>query len=187
MRITCWAASRKKTLPIWQTDMPKSDQGVSNDRYQLIPRTLIFLTRGESVLLLKGAPHKRIWANRYNGVGGHIERGEDAYSAARRELLEETGLIPDDLWLVGTVIVDTGENTGIGLYVMKGSCAEGQARPSEEGELEWVQFPEILEKDLVEDLPVLLPRVIKQKVSDPPFAARYYYDAGEKLVVEFCN
>ena len=68
--------------------MPIADQGVSSDRYQLIPRTLIFLTRGESVLLLKGAPNKRIWANRYNGVGGHIERGEDAHTAARRELLE---------------------------------------------------------------------------------------------------
>ncbi|HDN04919.1 MAG TPA: NUDIX domain-containing protein [Chloroflexi bacterium] len=167
--------------------MPVSDQGVSNDRYQLIPRTLIFLTRGESVLLLKGAPHKRIWAGRYNGVGGHIERGEDVHSAARRELLEETGLIPDDLWLIGTVIVDTGDDPGIGLYVMKGSCAEGQARPSEEGDLEWVAFNEILEKILVDDLPLLLPRVLKQKVSDPPFAARYSYDEREKLVVEFSD
>lgn len=165
--------------------MPLADQGVSSDRYQLIPRTLIFLTRGESVLLLKGAPDKRIWANRYNGVGGHIERGEDAHTAARRELLEETGLIPDDLWLVGTILIDTGEDTGIGLYVMKGSCAEGQPRPSKEGELEWVPFDEIEEKNLVEDLPMLLPRVLEQKVTDPPFAARYYYDEAEKLIVEF--
>ena len=165
--------------------MPVSDQGLSNDRYQLIPRTLIFLTRGESVLLLKGAPNKRIWANRYNGVGGHIERGEDVHSAARRELLEETGLIPDDLWLVGTVLIDTGEETGISLYVMKGYCTDGEANSSDEGSLEWVPFNEILERELVEDLPVLLPRVLKQKASDPPFAARYYYNDDEKLVVEF--
>ncbi len=165
--------------------MPKSDQGVSHDRYQLIPRTLIFLTRGESVLLLKGAPHKRLWANRYNGVGGHIERGEDIYSAARRELMEETGLIPDDLYLAGTVTVDTGENPGIGLYVLIGSSAQGQARPSEEGEPEWVPFNEILSKPLVDDLPVILPRLLQQKPSDPPFSARYYYDEEDNLVIEF--
>ena len=165
--------------------MPKSDQGVSHDRYQLIPRTLIFLTRGESVLLLKGAPRKRLWANRYNGVGGHIERGEDIYSAARRELMEETGLIPDDLYLAGTVTVDTGENPGIGLYVLIGSSAQGQVRHSEEGEPEWVPFDEILSKPLVDDLPVLLPRLLQQKPSDPPFSARYYYDEEDNLVVEF--
>ncbi len=72
--------------------MPASDQGVHNDRYQVIPRSLIFVRRGEQVLLLKGAAHKRLWANLYNGIGGHIERGEDALSAARRELAEESGL-----------------------------------------------------------------------------------------------
>lgn len=165
--------------------MPVSDQGVNKKRYQLIPRTLIFITRGESVLLLKGAATKRLWANRFNGIGGHVERGEDVNTAARRELLEETGLSPDELWLAGTVTVDTGENIGIGLYVMIGTCLEGELRSSEEGDLEWVPFTEIGSKPLVEDLPVLLPRVLQQNPDDPPFSARYYYDEGENLIVEF--
>jgi len=72
--------------------MPHSDQGVTADRYTVIPRTAIFLRRGDSYLLLKGAPTKRLWANKYNGLGGHVERGEDVLSATRRELLEETDL-----------------------------------------------------------------------------------------------
>ena len=69
--------------------MPQSDQGITKDRYTVVPRVAIFLRRGDAVLLLKGAPTKRLWANKYNGLGGHVERGEDAMSAARRELLEE--------------------------------------------------------------------------------------------------
>ena len=38
--------------------MPASDQGNLTERYHLVPRTLIFLTRGRQVLLIKGAPHK---------------------------------------------------------------------------------------------------------------------------------
>jgi 8-oxo-dGTP diphosphatase len=49
--------------------MPQSDQGVTKDRYTVIPRTAIFLRRGDSYLLLKGAPTKRLWANQYNGLG----------------------------------------------------------------------------------------------------------------------
>ena len=167
--------------------MPASDQGINKDRYMLIPRTLIFITRGESVLLLKGAAHKRIWSNRYNGLGGHIEKGEDVLTAAKRELLEETGLSPDQLWLCGTATINAGEEIGIGLYIMKGICLEGDPLPSDEGELEWVPFTEIGTKDLVEDLPVLLPRVIAHSPGDPAFFAHYHYNQNDELMVEISS
>ena len=65
--------------------MPASDQGIGEQRYMLIPRTLIFVTHEDQLLLLKGASDKRLWAERYNGIGGHVEQGEDVLSAARRE------------------------------------------------------------------------------------------------------
>jgi len=163
--------------------MPVADQGVDPSRYTLIPRVLLFLTCGEHVLLLKGAPTKRLWANLYNGIGGHVERGEDVLSAARRELLEETGLVFSDLWLCGIICVDTGQNPGIAIFIMRGECPEGVTIASLEGHPEWIHRSEFENLPLVEDLYTMLPRVLASKRTDSPFSAIYYYDRDDKLVI----
>jgi len=165
--------------------MPQSDQGISKTRYTVIPRTAVFLRRGDSYLLLKGAPTKRLWPNKYNGLGGHVERGENISAAAKRELLEESGLSVD-LWLCGTVMVDAGE-TGICMFLFSGECPEGEPRPSKEGTPEWIAYDSIPELEPVEDLPVLLAKIHHMQRGDPPFFAWSHYDEGEKLIVEFAE
>lgn len=167
--------------------MPVEDQGVTPGRFQVIPRTLIFLFDGDRVLLIKGAAHKRLWANRYNGVGGHIERGEDVITSAIRELFEETGLKDQDLWLCGTVMVDTGQNTGIVLFVLKGRYTGGQIVPSHEGSLDWVSLDLVPGLSGVEDLTIMVNRVAKMHVGDPTFSARSGYSSGGELVVSFSS
>ena len=163
--------------------MPKSDQGITKDKYMLIPRTAIFIRRGDEYLLIKGAPTKRLWAGKYNCLGGHVERGENVLFSAKRELLEESGLLAN-LWLCGTVIVDAGE-VGICLYVFCGEDVQGEIKAGEEGTVEWVKKDMVLNLPVVEDLPILLERIHKSQRSDPPFSARSFYDEDDKLKVVF--
>lgn len=167
--------------------MSRAEQGTDDltGRHLVVPRTLCFVTWGDEVLLLRGAPDKRIWPNRYNGVGGHIERGEDIRSAARREIAEETGLAVEELRLRGVVHVSPdAEGVGVMIFVFSARALQRQARPSAEGSAVWVRQGRWGELDLVDDLPQLLPRVLAPPDA-PLFFARSYYDEEGKLVVAF--
>jgi 8-oxo-dGTP diphosphatase len=146
---------------------------------------LVFVFNEKDVLLLKGAPTKRIWANRYNGVGGHVEASEDVYAAARREIWEETGLSVQDLALRGVVHIDTGQDTGIMLFVFTARSETRQTAASGEGTLEWVPEERLSAYDLVEDVPVLLTRIAGMPERAPPFFARYWYDEQDRLRISF--
>ena len=163
--------------------MPDSEQAVDHGRYQLIPRTLIFLRRDDSYLLIKGSPAKRLWSDQYNGIGGHLDRGEDVLSSASRELLEETGL-QADLWLCGTVIVDAGD-VGVGLYVFSGEMTGGALQKSAEGTSEWISYDRVPSLPTVRDLEPLLARIHRMRRGDVPFSARSFYDASGNLQLVF--
>ena len=167
--------------------MPASDQGVaqSGHRYQLVPRVLGFVTAGDDVLLLKGAPTKRIWAGKYNGIGGHVERGESPHAAIEREIREEAGLPVSDLRLRAVVTIDAGDGPGIGLYVFTAAALSRSLTASTEGAPEWVPQQDLLNRDLVEDLPWLLPRILALGPADPPLGAHYSYDADGRLVIDW--
>ena len=172
--------------------MPKKDQGVevslTRNRYTAIPRTLCFIRRGrDEVLLLRGAPTKRIWADKYNGIGGHVERGEDILTSVRREVREETGLAVENIALRGVIHVDAGEAVGILVLVFSAEYTSGDPVPSPEGTLEWVGRDRLVSLPLVEDLPAIMPRILDAAPHEPLFFARTHYDADDRLVIEFAR
>jgi 8-oxo-dGTP diphosphatase len=151
-------------------------------RYSFVARTLTLLLREGEVLMQKAPLTKKIWAGHYNGIGGHVENGEDVLFSARRELREESGLECTDLHLCGIVTIEVQLSQGILMFVLSGSHLVGEPRPSEEGDLEWVAVEKLLQYPVVEDIPMLIEKI---KNNDQIFFGHYSYDSVGKLVATF--
>jgi len=164
--------------------MKISEQGFNRKRYKVIIRTLIFIFYKDEILLLKGASDKKIWANLFNGIGGHVESGEDIYSAAQRELYEEAGITCDSLKQNGTIIIDINNSDGIMIHIFSGNVQSRIIVSSKEGELHWIPFNQLSNLPLVEDLFEIIPMVLDPKIE---FISGLYQYVDEKLVMKFNN
>ncbi len=164
--------------------MPVSDQGASDNRYMVVPRNLIFLFDDKDrVLLIKGSSQKKLWSGLYNAIGGHIERGEDVIEGAYRELKEETGISDVLLQVCGLITIDVSECAGVLLFLFKGIYNEKAFTNSSEGKLFWKSINVTNYDELVEDLLVLLPRVVKHEPGDPLIIGKYHYDKQGNMIV----
>lgn len=170
--------------------MGANQQGANatQGRWLTIPRTLCFVVNEDAVLLMKRAAHKRVFPNQYNGLGGHIERDEDPLNSAKREIHEECGLKLEDVQLRAVYNIDAGEDTGIVLLVFVAfSDTRHVVDDSDEGTLYWIPIDQILDYDLVEDLPLILPRVLAMKAGDAPLFVHVSYDASDKIRMQFAG
>ena len=164
--------------------MFRAGQRPDASRYTVIPRTLSFLTRPGEVLLIRVPKHKGAWAGQLNGIGGHIEAGEDPLTAARRELAEEAGLRASRLRLVGAIVIDVGESPGIALWVFVGEC-DGAPQANAEGQPLWVPLEELGRYELVEDIPEVLPLALRCFQDGKTFTAVYQFKPGGQSVRTF--
>jgi hypothetical protein len=70
--------------------------------------------------------------------------------------------------------------------VFTAESRSGEPVSSEEGTLEWIERDQITQVDLVEDLPIILPRSIQHPIEAAPFFAHYHYEQ-EQLVIRFAH
>lgn len=164
--------------------MGAAQQGadVTHNRWMTIPRTLCFVFHGHEILLMKRGPHKKIFPNQYNGLGGHIERDEDPFTSARREIREESGIEVENLRLCAVHNIDSGQQNGIILFVFAGeSPTRADLPPCEEGTLHWVPLDQLDAYDLVEDIAFIVRRILALPAGASPLFIHVSYDEADQI------
>jgi 8-oxo-dGTP diphosphatase len=144
-----------------------------SSRYLLSARTLTFLFNAGDILLIRRSPNAHLFPGVYNGVGGHVERGEDVLSAARREVLEETGLEVPDLLLRCLLHVDEGsDRPGVLVFVFVGHTEQRDVIDTSEGTLHWEPLAHIGGLEVLPDLLPLVEHILELPTHASPLFAR---------------
>ena len=110
------------------------DNALTTERLT-IPAVSVALVRGRTILLVKRAraPSKGFYAF----PGGRVETGESLEAAARRELMEETGLSAGPLTPVEEILIEGHDGdppTAFLLTVFSGQAGDGEPVAGDDAE-----------------------------------------------------
>lgn len=142
---------------------------------------LVYVVQGEDVLVMhrNKEPNLGLWI----APGGKIEAGESPHETARREMLEETGLVVDDLRLRGFCTeVSPLPQWNWMLFIFATRTFSGTLHPDvREGDFAWLPVTTYLS-----DVPIpqadaiFAPRILL--ADDDLFQAKFVYDDDLRLV-----
>lgn len=121
-------------------------KNIPEGRYHLVVDLLVQHEDG-TYLLTKRSECKEVYPGYWEAsAGGSALSGEDPETAARRELFEETGLVPDTMELVGTLFKDASRAIFYS-YIVKVSCDKDSIvlQEGETTDYKWVDKKGFLE------------------------------------------
>lgn len=152
-------------------------------------RTVVVLFHADKLLLLRRAPWKKLYPNRWTGLGGKVELNEpgDLLGSARRELFEETDLRSDevsDLRLRRVVLMNKPGEGLLCLAFVTGKARTSRVPACNEGTLHWVAPDDLASLDLIENAAAVLPFLIEDVRRDArgPVCGVAEYDSHGQLV-----
>lgn len=131
--------------------------------YTVIPRVLAFIEKNDEVLMIERSKENAFAYQKLNGIGGHIEKGEDPLTAVRREVREESGLEITKFELNAVLFIDVETEKGVCVFVYSALYAGGMLQSSNEGNLLWVKKKDLSTTNVVKDVPLIMELIEESK------------------------
>ncbi|NXD21381.1 8ODP triphosphatase, partial [Spelaeornis formosus] len=125
--------------------------------------TLVLVVQPSRVLL--GMKKRGFGAGLWNGFGGKVQPGESIEEAARRELLEESGLTVDTLQKMGQITFEfVGNSELMDVHIFRADDFHGEPTESEEMRPQWFQLNEVPFHRMWPDDSYWFPLVLQRKL-----------------------
>lgn len=140
--------------------------------------TLCLAVKDGRVLL--GMKKRGFGAGRWNGFGGKIEAGETIEEGAKREMLEECGVVIDQMEEVGIHEFEFEKNRGeiLEVHVFRVDAWSGEPTETEEMRPEWFAFADIPYDTMWPDDRFWLPIFLAGK----RFRTRFLFGEGDVVL-----
>lgn len=140
--------------------------------------TLCLAVKDGRVLL--GMKKRGFGSGRWNGFGGKIEAGETIEEGAKREMLEECGVVIDQMEEVGIHEFEFEKNRGeiLEVHVFRVDAWSGEPTETEEMRPEWFAFADIPYDTMWPDDRFWLPIFLAGK----RFRTRFLFGEGDVVL-----
>ena len=128
------------------------------ERHRAKITSLVFVRRNRQVLLRRhGAGHR--FEGRWNGIGGHVEAGEDPLRSAHREVREEAGIEIHDVRLRMVLHEADAEGDSTLVFWFAADWLSGAVQPPAGLQLEWVEAQEAPALEMMPDVRAFWPEI----------------------------
>ncbi|KAL4658993.1 7,8-dihydro-8-oxoguanine triphosphatase [Arapaima gigas] len=142
------------------------------------PLTLVLVVQPGRVLL--GMKKRGFGEGRWNGFGGKVQPGETIEEAAKRELLEESGLTTDTLDKIGNIKFEfVGEREIMDVHIFRTDTFTGCPAESDEMRPQWFDCDKIPFDHMWPDDILWFPLMLQKK----KFVG-YFKFQGHDLILE---
>ena len=157
--------------------------GALKNKRNIIVTLECFVKKGGKYLMLHRSIDKRIMPNVWMAPGGKREFNEGLFEAARREILEETGLRIKNLRIKATgnaYLKDLDQE--LYFHFITADYASGDLKQSiQDGKLEWLTSKEISKLDnLLSEIREVLPYIFSN--DDKVISYKAVYEKGNKMI-----